>query len=372
MRKIRVLHGIGNLSMGGAEVQCRQLVNHLDRSGFESGIVYLHEGANPDVAADVVRFKIDRGRKYGIFGLFQRIDAAVEKFAPDLVQAWLPEVVSVPIAWSAWKRNVPVISCHRNTLRFEGDWTKMLRDRLRFPQYLIAKRIVSNFNVSEDPALFRWLYRRKAGVCVPNGVGFEELRALPRRKLPVRAEYRLIYAGRIAPQKGLPVAFGAVHTLLRQGLDIHLTLFGSGHPPYVEKLRSIVSSMGIEKNVTFFGECKEWPAYAEDAHGMIFPTRGEGTSNSVLEALGVGIPVVISNIAMSRHLLKSGENAIVVKNDDPDEWAARLNCLLKSEESRRKIIAGGLRLSQDFSTSVMVRAYESLYHEVLNKNELSA
>ena len=48
-KKIRILHAIGNLSMGGAEQQCRLLTNNLNTELFEVSIICFNEGPNPEV-----------------------------------------------------------------------------------------------------------------------------------------------------------------------------------------------------------------------------------------------------------------------------------------------------------------------------------
>ena len=121
---LKVLHVIGSLSKGGAEFQCRQLANHLDPNRYDVSILCFDEGPNPDLSPHVRPLFVIRGAKWDLLSLYQRIDAAIEELRPDLLQAWLPEVISVPAALAARLRGIPIISGHRNTLSFKGDWVK--------------------------------------------------------------------------------------------------------------------------------------------------------------------------------------------------------------------------------------------------------
>jgi len=365
MQKTKILHAIGSLSKGGAEFQCRQLANHLDQEHYDVSILCFDGGPNPDLEPHVRPVFVDRGAKWGLVGLWKRIDEIIEAEAPDIVQAWLPEVISVPAAWAAHRRKIPVISGHRNTLTHEGDWTKALRDGLRLPQYLVSDRIVSNFDVDEEPFPFRWLYRRKQGSRIFNGIAVDALRALPAKEFPVRAKYRLMFAGRLAPQKGLPTALKAVKCLVDQGYDAHLTLFGEGSTPYEAKLHALVDELSLQEHVTFFGQCLDWQAYGNDAAALIFPTHGEGTSNVILEALAVGLPVVISDIAMARQLLVNRESALVVTSPEPEPWAQCIRELLDSDTLRTSLKTGGMTLSEVFSVPRMVAQYDELYKSLL-------
>lgn len=364
MKLTKICHAIGSLSKGGAEFQCRQLANHLDPERYDVSILCFGEGPNPDLAPHVRSIVVDRGSKWNLCGLYKRIARIVEDEQPDILQAWLPEVVSVPAALAARRLGIPIISGHRNTLRYEGNLNKAIRDRLRFPQYLLAQRIVSNFSVEEEPFPFRWLYRRKSGQCIFNGIDAVTLRALKPKQLPIRAECRLMFAGRLVPQKGIPVALRAIHLLTGQGYDVHLTLFGEGPAFYVAELHKLVRELGIEDRVTFYGECRDWQAYAQDASALIFPTQGEGTSNVILEALTVGLPVVISDIAMSRQLLRDKETALIVQSNDPKDWSSRIAEMLDSDELREGLRKEGKHLSERFSIAQMVEAYSELYDEL--------
>ena len=364
MKKTRVLHAIGHLSMGGAEFQCSQLANNLDSSRYEVVILCFDEGPNPDVASHVRPVFVDRGPKWNLLSLYRRIDSIIEEEKPDVVQAWLPEVISVPAALAARRRGIPLISGHRNTLSYDGELNKAVRDRLRLPQYLVADRIISNFAIDDEPFLFRWLYSRKNGSCIFNGIAVDTLRALPIKELPVRAEYRLMFAGRLAPQKGIPTAIHALKELVNQGYDAHLTLFGEGPASYVAKLQSLVDKLNLQTHVTFFGQCRDWQAYSNDAIALIFPTHGEGTSNVILESLAVGLPVIISDIAMARQLLTDDENALIVDSDDPSHWVKCIKELFVSEELQVRLKHAGEQLSRTFSIASMVSQYEAIYKSI--------
>ena len=364
--KIKILHAIGSLSKGGAEFQCRQLANHLDPARYDVAILCFDGGPNPDLAEHVRPIFVDRGPKWNLLSLCRRIDSIIEKEKPDVVQAWLPEVISVPAALTARRLGIPVISGHRNTLSYDGELNKAVRDRLRLPQYLVADQIISNFAIDEEPFLFRWLYSRRNGSCIFNGIAVDALRSLQIKDLPVRAEHRLIFAGRLAPQKGLPTALQALKLLVDQGYHVHLTLFGEGPAAYEAELYALVDELKIEAHVTFFGQCRDWQAYAGDATALVFPSRGEGTSNVILEALAVGLPVIISDIAMTRQLLKDGETALIAETDDPIQWATVITTILDDVKLRENLSHAGSALSDSFSIPTMVEQYDQLYRKLLN------
>ena len=369
MNKVRVLHAIGNLSMGGAELQCLRLANNLEPEHCEVGIVYLHDGPNPDAHSTIRLFKIDRGAYWDVWAIYKQIDQSIEEFSPDIVQVWLPEIISVPAAWAAYRRGIPVVSGHRKTLNFSGSYKMMLRDWLSAPQHFLANRVVSNFPVDEEPAWFRAVYKRKNGCVVFNGLDLECIASHEPKRLPMRSEFRLIYAGRLAPQKGISLALDAVSLLRGQGLDIHLTLFGEGSDGYVEKLVTYMKAIELDDGaVTFYGQRQDWQVYAADADALLCPSKGEGTSNVVLEAMASGIPVVISDIAMSRQLLSQNETALIIKTESGEAWAAGILELLNNEALGSTLRGNGVEFAEGFRFSKMVQSYRDLYLNLLASN----
>jgi glycosyltransferase involved in cell wall biosynthesis len=209
------------------------------------------------------------------------------------------------------------------------------------------------------------VYARKQGSRIFNGLNILALRGLAKKELPVRAKHRLMYAGRLAPQKGLPTGLRALKLLVDQGYDVHLTLFGEGPALYEAELHALVDELGLPEQVTFFGQCRDWQAYASDATALVFPTKGEGTSNVILEALAVGLPVIISDIAMARQLLKNGETAMIVESGEPAIWAGEIRRVLDDSTLHGKLSEGGSALSESFSVPSMVEQYDQLYQELL-------
>lgn len=360
MRK-RILHVIGSLSKGGAEHQLQLLLRSLDSDQFELSVMYLYEGPNVNLPEHIERIAVDRGGKYNLIRLWRSIAREIRAREFDLIHVWLPEVVALPAALSGRMARVPVITSQRTTMSCKGAWRKRYRNVFRYLQIMAANCVISNFEVDEEPALFRYLFRRKGGVAIANGLDVEGLRGLPPREFPERAEWRLVYSGRLSPEKRIEIAFQAVKALLGHGKDVHLTLFGEGDPSYVRELAGVVEELGIQRNITFYGQCEGWVAYASDAHALLFPSRGEGTSNVVLEALAIGLPVVISDIAMARRLFQHEISAFIVSSKDADAWTDAIRTVLEQPQLRARLSVNGKKVAGEFRTEVMVRSYASVY-----------
>lgn len=358
------MQAIGCLSKGGAEFQCRQLANGLDPERYDASILYLHEGPDADLLPHVRKLPVNRGSWADVPAVWRQISSIMRDEEPDIVQTWLPEIVSVPVTVTARQMKIPLVTCLRGSLNFNGGWDKYIRDRLQAPKYLFADRIVSNYGVDEEPTLFKWLYRRKQGVCILNGLNLEALRSMLPRKLPCSAKYQILVVGRIIPSKGLPTALRAVR-ILANDLDLHFTIIGEGQRSYVDSLKKLAGELGIADRVSFLGAIWDWQAYAKDVDCMVAPTISEGTSNVILEALAVGMPVVISDIPMTRQLLTHRVNAQVVGSRNPKRWADAIREVLINQSLRERLRSGGMARADQFGLSAMVSAYEAIYWQLV-------
>ena len=147
-------------------------------------------------------------------------------------------------------------------------------------------------------------------------------------------------------------------------LKFKLRICGEGERKYKLKLINLINKTGVTDEVEFLGFNKNWHALSNLSDCLVLPSKSEGTANVVLEALSIGLPVIISNIVMSKTLLTHKVNALVVSRRDPKEWADNIIYLNKQKILVKKIKENGIELSKKFSIPNMVRGYESVYEEL--------
>jgi glycosyltransferase involved in cell wall biosynthesis len=106
---------------------------------------------------------------------------------------------------------------------------------------------------------------------------------------------KLAWTGRLSRQKGLDVLLHALAAARAGGREFVLELIGTG--PEEENLRKLTAELGLGACVTFAGRVpvSEVRAHLAAADAFVFPSRYEGMSNSVLEAMEAGLPVVLTH-----------------------------------------------------------------------------
>ena len=367
MKKIYVLNVIGSLSKGGAEYQCSLLSNKLNNKEFRSKILCFYKGPSPLYENFNNVIFIPRGNKWNIISLCNKLFTVIRSERPDILHVWLPEIISVPAAMIGRFLGIPVIASHRNSTKFSGDLVKYIRDRIRLVQYIFATRIISNFYINEEPLFFRFLFKLKQGEVIFNGL--KEISPIASHKFEtVNEQISLLFVGRLAPEKNLPLILRSLGILKKSNKPYRLRICGEGIEAYKCKLNELINELDINEQVDFLGYNENWHLLSTESLCLLLPSKSEGTANVVIEALSIGLPVIISDIPMSRSILHNEVNSIIVDDECPIMWAEAILKLSQNNVLSKKIKRNGIEYSKQFSTDNMVNKYEKSYRKTINGN----
>lgn len=170
----------------------------------------------------------------------------------------------------------------------------------------VEKRNIENalflaFNASEEQALSRFAEK---GLVIPNGVDVDEFSELPERGSWRRTmedignKLCFLYLGRLNPrQKGLDLLLPAFAQVIKRHECAHLVLAGPDERGGEAILRQAVCDLGIGDNVTFTGMItgQHKLALLQDCDAFVLASPSEGTSIALLEAMYMGLPVIVTN-----------------------------------------------------------------------------
>lgn len=359
---IRVLHCIGSLNRGGAQRQLQLLLAHIDQERFASGALFLEASVYGDADDPLPRFEpyaellpVERGGRWDLAGLRRRIDNAIRRFEPDVVHAWLPEVVTIPAALTARRLRRPLVSSYRRSVRG-------LRDRAAYLPHALGAVVVSNFDLSGEPPIARLLFRRRRGRVIRNAIDVASVTSAEAPALPPpRADCRLLTVGRLAPTKRVDLAIRAVAELRRRGVDAELLVCGRGSARAEAELEALVAELGLADAVRFLGFRPDWPGIARQTDLLLQPSVSEGMSNVVVEAAAVGLPVVAARVDGLREVFTHGEDAWLAAPGDLGELVAAVETLHRAPELRRRLAAKAEAIVGAFSAERLAAEYEELY-----------
>jgi glycogen synthase len=164
-------------------------------------------------------------------------------------------------------------------------------------------------------------------VVVRNALPMPSLEGMRRA---IRRRSKLVFLGRLIPQKGVDVLIEAMALLLTDFPELQLEIAGGGAGRDV--IEGQVVALNLSHAVIFRGELPrgDVAAFLFDADIVIVPSRLEPFGLVALEAAQVGRPVVASAVGGLPEIVLEGETGILVPPEDPRELAAAIGTLLKS------------------------------------------
>jgi glycosyltransferase involved in cell wall biosynthesis len=173
---------------------------------------------------------------------------------------------------------------------------------------------------------------------------------------PTSSEPFILAVGELHPRKGLDLLVRAV---ARSGTGLTVVFAGPGDPA---ALRAIAAECGVDADMRFLGRVDEpvLSALYRDALMLCAPSRAEGFGLNVLEALGAGLPVVASELAVFREV--AGEAAVLVPSEDEQRFADVIARVASSPSERERLARAGRARSSAFTwartAELTVAAYE--------------
>jgi glycosyltransferase involved in cell wall biosynthesis len=369
-----ILYPVNELKIGGAEQQLLELVRGIDKTRFRVIVAPLYRGGalDPEFQAipDVTVVDLDRRSKYDPSPLW-RIGALLRRNRVDLVQPFLsPATFFSLLPALAVRTPVTVVTerCGVRNVRGIGYRTyRTVEDRLsRF-----ADVIVPNSMAGQDMLLARGLPRHKIRV-IYNGINFDRLRVDPAATARRRQQLGVPDGGAVigilaslTRPKGHDVLLRALAELRSRLPGLRAAIIGDG--PLRGELQALAADLGIADQVVFFGYQRNVAEFLSACDVLVSASRdNEGCSNSILEAMALGVSVIATDIGGNRELVRPGETGALVPVGDVRELADSIVRVLDdpSQTARTRKRACDLVLSQ-FSLERMVSDYERLYLQLL-------
>jgi glycosyltransferase involved in cell wall biosynthesis len=152
---------------------------------------------------------------------------------------------------------------------------------------------------------------------------------------------RLLFTGRLAGVKGLPILLEALARLRRQGADVELTLAGDG--PDRALLEEEARRLGVAGAVRFAGyqSSEQVRSLLQETDVFVLPSFAEGVPVVLMEAMASGVPVVATRVAGVSELVEDGVSGFVVPPGDDDALAGAITRLLDDPALRARFAAAG-------------------------------
>jgi sugar transferase (PEP-CTERM/EpsH1 system associated) len=366
------MHVVDQLAKGGLENGLVNLVHHLDPKRFEH-VVYAVRRLGPNAA----RLRMDRvrvvcqGKQDTDFpiqvGMLAR---GIREFKPDIVHSRNWGAVEAVLA-ARWVRSCLIVHSEHG---LESDANaKEPRRRILFRRlaFELADRVLSVSHQLRD------LHARRTGFApdritvIHNGVDAQRFFPDPAARARIREELGLSEdefcigcVGNLLPVKDHMTMLKALEVFA--GASQHWRLVIAGEGPERRSLeRTIGQHPEWKERVLLMGTSDRIPELLNAMDVYVLPSVSEGISNSLLEAMSSGVPVIVTATGGNPEVVVDGESGLLFPVGDSSRLAEQLTLLRTQPDLRLRLAHQATRrVREEFSIESMVRNYAQLYESL--------
>jgi glycosyltransferase involved in cell wall biosynthesis len=370
--------------VGGSERQAEKLAVALADAGFR--VTILTPWLDPDSPAServsevtIERFPlIDLSRRFHVPGLAalnvpyiiwqiaRTVGPRLKGF--DVLHCHLASLQTAAAAFAGRMAGVPVL-CKAATADVRSDLGKIEETGVSGRLVAWLARACVQCWVATTMAVQEALIRAGVDpariVSIPNGVESERP-AGGRERDKVRT---FLYLGRLSSNTGrdVPTLIRAFDRVATACPDIELALVGAGE--LFDETRQLSEGCRSRDRIHLpgFDRPAKWLAWADC---FVLPSRREGLSNALLEAMAAGLPCIANDIPPNREVLDGGNAGLLVPAEDCDALEAAMRRMIDDVEmSRRLGKAARERVVDTYTIEAVAQRYARLYESLLSNGD---
>ena len=362
---MKILFIIDGFTSGGKERRLTELMNTLKPDqDIEFELITMSNSIHYQEILDLnipIHYLVRHTKKD--LRIFYKLYKLCKTLKPDIIHCWdsMTAVYCVPVCRIL---HIPlingmVVDAPKKQNIFNKYW---LRARLTFPfsDYIVGNS-KAGIHAYKSPA--------EKSVIIPNGFNFNRIenvadKSIILQQLSVKSKYVIGMVATFSEYKDYSTFFKAAQLILNNRSDITFLAIGFNtdsisakmmvEHKYQEHFRLLGSKSGIESYINIMDIC-------------VLSTFTEGISNSILEYMALGKPVIATFGGGTNEIIVNGKTGILVQVSNPEDLASKIQFLLQDENLRLSMgIAGKKRIEEVFSINKMVNSYKVLYQNATN------
>lgn len=365
---ISIVHIVHRFDTGGLENGVVNLINRLDERVYQHTIVTM-KGYSKEFAKRIstnnVEFADLNKQDGNDIAIFSRLNSLLKKINPDVLHTRNTATLEMQIV--GWWRRIPlrihgehgwdVNDLHGQNVRYQ----KLRRFMKLFVHKYVALSIEARDYLLD---VIKIQADRVHHIC--NGV--DDNKFSPQESTNKSFVFGCV--GRLAEVKNhvlLAEAFGKVwqHTK-KMDKQPKLHLIGDGDCR--EKVEQIFASYGCVKDVWMAGNKDNVASLMKDFDAFVLPSLAEGISNTILEAMSSGLPVIATDVGGNGELVEHDFSGFLVPATDADVMASKMTEYVENPDKAKEHGQNGRALvEQKFSIEAMTLSYDRLYKNINNE-----
>lgn len=372
-----VVHVVYRFDTGGLENGVVNLINKMPVSAYRHVVLALTEVTDfrlRIVRSDVEFIALNKASGHAIW-LYPRLFKLFRALHPAIVHT--RNLAALEVVVPAWLAGVKV-RVHGEHGRDQEDLAGLSKKhqwirRMYSPfvsHYLALSRDLAGYLLDKVKIRDRRVTQAYNGVDSGKFRPFDsDLDALP-ADFPFRQPYEWIVGtvGRMQVVKDqLTLSKAVVRAIeIAPYLKAYLRLVMVGDGPLREQCQAILDSAGLSDISWLPGERQDIAELMRSLDCFVLPSLAEGISNTILEAMASGLPVIATEVGGNADLVVQGETGLLVPSNDPEALARSLVQLATAPVLAKSMGRAGRQLAEEkFSMAAMVATYQGLYDRLL-------
>jgi glycosyltransferase involved in cell wall biosynthesis len=195
--------------------------------------------------------------------------------------------------------------------------------------------------------------------------GTDELRKVLQLE---NASHVVATVGHVRKIKGVDVYVRAAARVCKDfPRALFLVIGDASEPQYFRELQELAGSQGVGDNVRFLGPSEAVFSILKLCDVFCLPSRSEGFSNALIEAMACGLPSVATRAGGNAEALEDGRSGFLVESEDVAAMAERLQTLLRDPKLARQMgMAAQEAVAERFSARAMIEQLSGIYEGLLD------
>lgn len=373
--KVRVIHLIHSLDMGGAEQVVANYARYLDKARFIFSACALRSGGrlfNQLRSEGVPTFMI--GKQAGAdFRTLWRLTRLLRREKVDIIHTHNASAHGWGLL-AAVCLDRPILVATEHSIHFPGRGGKAYSLIRRLFRSRFAA-VISCCEKVRQTQLAPWGLPSSKHIVIHNGIDisrYDSHLGLPRMtpQLFLDSGRPVIgTVGSLTHHKGQSILIDAVAKLRECGSTPQVLIFGEG--PLRDALSDRILRNGLKGQVRLMGISNDVSEVLPCLDIFVLPSLREGFPITILEAMAAGLPVVASDVGGCREAVLDGVTGLLAPPGDADRLAVQLKRLIDDRSERTAMSeAGRRRVITNFQVTRMVNETEKLYDRLLGRTEL--
>ena len=367
---MRILYVIDSMTKDGAESQLLKTLTHFTPERYDVHVVLSRaegERFGELAALRCVRDVTILAGKDSRWKLLERafsLGGIVKAVEPDIVHSWLwysNFLCGISCKFGLWG-DIPFIASQRGDYharygKFRLWWTEKVI-------YNTADCLLTNSEQIQRNLL--QLYPNRYIISIPNILELPTQEWSQKQKDNTE-EKSIVCVGRFAPEKGHRYLIEALGLLNQKEVKWRCTFLGDGE--LEPELRALTAEHNLTDKIMFPGFCEDVYSELLKSDVFVLPSLHEGSPNALIEAMGIGMPCIASDVGGIRDLIETDKNGIRVPDQDSSALASALERILTEPEFASELGKNArTTIEQKFNTAESIQRLEKIYHSFLEKN----